>query len=176
MLQDDPGFLPDIFLPSLDINLSALDISTDEASRRSSILSPHSQRSSQSSNKDRDESLLGLIIPTSDVGGAGEIGGFTLPSDDHASIQRSARIEGFIDGEEDGFNIDPGFTIDEDGNLILTEDQRSPQQQAATETPFMRIGRDSAASGLVRQEFKAGLEAGQREVYLEQRRRVSMIR
>lgn len=98
------------------------------------------------------------------MGGAGEIGGFNLPSDDHTSIQRSAGIGGFVDDEEEGFNVDPGFTVDEDGNLILTGDQRSPQRQTTTETPFMRVGSDSAASGLVRQEFEAGLEAGQREV------------
>lgn len=143
--------------------MSALEISTDESSRRSSILAPHSQPSSQSSNKDGDESLLGLIIPTSDTGRAGEIGGFALPSDDRASIQRSAEMGGFMDDEEEGFNLDPGFTVDEDGNLILTGDQK-PERQVTTDTPFRRFRSDSAASGLVRQQLETGLEAGQREV------------
>lgn len=155
-----------MFLPGFDIDLSALDISTDESSRRSSILSPPSQRSSLSSNKDGDESILGLIIPSSDTGGGGDVGGFMLPGHDRGSIQRSTDVGGFLD-EEEGFNLDPGFTVDEDGNLIMTGDQRTPRTQAVIRTPFMRVGSDSAASGLVRQELKEGLEAGEHEAGIQ---------
>ncbi|MCJ1260411.1 hypothetical protein MMC22_000272 [Lobaria immixta] len=162
ILQDDPAFLPDLFLPDFNIDLSALDVSTDESSRRSSILSASSQRSSLSSNKDGDESILGLVIPSSGTGGGGDIEGFMLPDDDRGSIRLGTEVEGFLD-EDEGFSIDPGFTVDEDGNLIITGDQRSPQTQAAIRTPFMRVRSGSAASGLVRQELQEGLEAGEHE-------------
>lgn len=151
-----------MLLPDFDIDISALDLSTDESSRRSSILSPLSQRSSLSSNKDRDESVLGLIIPSSDTGGGGNIGGYMLPDDDDDTIRRSTEVGGFLDKEE-GFNLDPGFTVDEDGNLIITGDQKTPQTQTVARTPFMRVRSDSAASGLVRQELQEGLIAGEHE-------------
>lgn len=141
-------------------------MSTDESSRHSSVLSRHSQRSSQSSNKDGDESVLGLVIPSSDTGGGADIGGYMGSNDDPGSIQRSTEVGGFLD-EEDGFNLDPGFTVDEDGNLIITGDQRTPGTQAVTRTPFMRVGSDSAASGLVRQEIQEGLRAGEQEAGIQ---------
>lgn len=160
MLQDDPAFLPDFSFPGIDIDLSALDISTDESSRRSSILSPHSQRSSLSSHADADESMLGLIIPSSNSGGAGDLGGFILPEEDIGSAQRSMRLGRLLDDEDEGFNIDPGFSIDADGNLI---EERAlglnPAPAGGT-----RLGSDSAASGRVRQELLEGLQAGQFEV------------
>ncbi|MCJ1462950.1 hypothetical protein MMC07_001554 [Pseudocyphellaria aurata] len=159
ILQDDPAFLPDLLLPGFDIDLSALDVSTDESSRHSSVLSRHSQRSSQSSNKDGDESVLGLVIPSSDTGGGGEIGGYMVSNDDPGSIERRTEVGGFLD-DEDGFNLDPGFTVDEDGNLIITEDQRTSGTQAVTRTPFMRIGSDSAASGLFREAMDLNLDLG----------------
>jgi meiotic recombination protein REC8 len=159
MLQDDPAFLPDFTFPGLDIDLSALDISTDESSRRSSILSPNSQRSSLSSHPDADESMLGLIIPSSNSGDAGDLGGFILP-EDTGSAQRSARQGRLLDDEDEGFNIDPGFTIDADGNLI---EGGTPGPSAAP-AGGVRLGSDSAASGRVRQELLEGLQAGQYEV------------
>ena len=162
MVQDGLGFLPDFALPGLEIDLSALDISTDESSRRSSILSPHSQRSSLSSHPDADESMLGLIIPSSASGGAGDLRGFILPGDNMSSTQRSARLERFLEDEDEdeGFNLDPGFSIDADGNLI---EECTPDPGAAP-TGGVRLGSDSAASGRVRQELLEGLQAGQFEV------------
>lgn len=163
MLQDDPAFLPDLALPGLDIDLSALDISTDDSSRRSSILSLHSQRSSFSSHAGADESLLGLVIPSSYSGGAGNLGGFILPDERFSSAQRSLRIGRLLDDDDDeGFNNDPGFTIDADGNLI---EERAPGPGTAP-AGGMRLGSDSAASGRVRQELMEGQEAGRFEVGL----------
>ena len=159
MLEDDPAFLPDF--PGLDIDLSALDISTDGSSRRSSLLSPHSLRSSLSSNQDSDESLLGLIIPTSDTGGAGDFGGFDLPGDDRASARPSSRLRGLLEDEEEGFNLDPGFTIDVDGTVVLTGQDQPQATSAAAE---MRIGSESAVSARVRQELEEGRQALQLDV------------
>lgn len=161
MIQDDPAFLPDLALPGLDIDLSALDISTDGSSRRSSILSPHSQRTSLSSHAEADESMLGLVIPSSYSGGA-EDGGFILPAERVSSAQRNARIGRLLDDDDEGFNNDPGFTIDADGNLV---EERTPGPGAAP-AAGMRLGSDSAASGHVRQELMEGQQAGRFEVCL----------
>lgn len=160
MIQDDPAFLPDLALPGLDIDLSSLDISTDGSSRRSSLLSQHSQRSSVSSHHDPDDSMLGLVIPTSDSGGTGDIGGFMLPGENASSAQRNARLERLFEEDDEGFNLDPGFTIDADGNLI--EDHLPGE--VAVQRGSVRLGSDPAASGRVRQELLAGLQAGRFEV------------
>ena len=118
MIQDDPAFLPDLALPGLDIDMSALEISTDDSSRRSSFLSAFSQRSSTSSHQEVDKSMLGLVIPTSDSGGMGDLGGFILPGENASSAQHNAGVGHLLGDEEEVFNIDPGFTIDADGNLI----------------------------------------------------------
>lgn len=109
-----------------------------------------------------DESIMGLVIPSSGSGGGGEIGGYQLSDDDRGSIRRRAEVGGSLD-EEEGFNLDPGFTVDEDGNLIITGDHTTPQTQLATRTPLVRVRSDSAASGLIRQELREGLEAGEHE-------------
>lgn len=162
MIQDDPAFLPDFAVPRLEIDLSALDISTDESSRLSSILSPHSQRSSLSSHPDADESMLGLIIPSSASRGAGDLDGFILPGNNMSSAPRNASLGRFLEDEDEdeGFNLDPGFSIDADGNLI---EERTPGPGAAP-TGGVRLGSDSATSGRVRQELLEGLQAGQFEV------------
>jgi len=162
MIEDDPAFLPDLALPGLDIDLSALEISTDETSRRSSILSPHSQRSSRSSHHELDDSMLGLVIPTSDVGGAGDIGGFVLPSDNASAAHRSARFSGLLGDEDEGFNLDPGFQFDAEGNLI---EDVSPVQ-IGDQPDNLRLGSDSAASGRLRRELLESLQQGQPEVNL----------
>ena len=128
-------------------------------------MSPHSQRSSLSSNKDADESVLGLIIPTSDIGGVGDFGGFILPDEDRASIRPSAGAGGiFDDNDEEGFNLDPGFTIDEEGNLIVTGEQENPQSQSAMGRLITRAENDSGVSRLVSRELQGVLGAGQPEV------------
>ena len=157
MIQDDPAFLPDLALPGLDIDLSALDISTDESSRRSSIMSPHSQRSSLSSGHGPDDSMLGLIIPSSATGGAGDIGGFQLHSGNFSSARGSMRLGGL--DEDDIFNFEPGFAIDGDGNII---EDLLPSERA--QPGSLRLGSDSAASARVREGLIEGLQTGRPEV------------
>ncbi|CAD6589209.1 MAG: hypothetical protein ASARMPREDX12_003693 [Alectoria sarmentosa] len=135
VIQDDPAFLPDLALPILDIDLSAFDISTDSSR------------------------LLGLVIPSSYSGGAGDLGGFILPGENGSSAQRRARIGRLLDDEDEGFDIDPGFTIDADGNLV---EERTPGPSAAP-AGGMRLGSDSAASARVRQELMEGQQAGRSE-------------
>lgn len=151
-------------LPGLDIDLAALDITTDASSRWSSILSPHSQRTSLSSQQISEESALGLIIPSSDGGGAGEFGGFLVPSSDQASIRRSAGLGGLFGEAEDDFNLDPGFMFDNDGNMIDTGEDAAPVQAEPVLPLSGRIRSDSGASAQVRRGLQEGMQAGQIEV------------
>ena len=162
MVQDDPAFSPEFALAGLDIDLSALDISTEDSSRRSSILSPPSQRSSLSSHEEADESMLGLIIPTSDTGGAGDLGGFLVPAENVSSAQRSEQLGRFLIEEEEGFNFDPGFSIDADGNLI---EEQTPGQVVAP-PKGVQSGSDALASGREREELSERFQAGKPEVPL----------
>ncbi|KAI4176877.1 MAG: hypothetical protein LQ343_000734 [Gyalolechia ehrenbergii] len=164
ILEDDPAFVPEMVLPGLDIDLAALDISTDASSRRSSLLSPHSQRTSLSSQGASDESALGLIVPSSEGGDAGELGGFILPSSEHASVRRSAGAGDMFVGAEDDFNLDPGFMFDDDGNMINTGDDVPPTQTEQVLPAAGRIRGDSGASTQVRRELEEGLQAGQLEL------------
>lgn len=163
MVQDDPAFLPDLAMPALDIDLSSLELSTDESSRRSSILLPHSQRTSISSAQGSQESSLGLIIPSSSLGGAGDLGGFVLPGDDRSSAQRSARMRSILGEDEGGFDLDPGFNFDEDGNIVVTG-EGTPMPGSTARPSGVRLGSDSATSARVRQEVEEGDRAGQIDV------------
>ena len=100
------------------------------------------------------------MIPSSYSGGAGDLGGFILPGENVSSAQRNARIGRLLEDEDEGFNIDPGFTIDADGNLV---EERTPGPITAPHGG-MRLGSDSAASARVRQELIEGQEAGRFEV------------
>lgn len=164
VLEDDPAFVPDMVLPGLDIDLAALDIATDASSRRSSILSPHSQRTSLSSQHTTDESALGLVIPSSDGGGAVDMGGFIIPSSEHASIRGSAGMGGLLGEVEDDFNLDPGFMFDNDGNMIDTGEVAPPLQDRPAASAAGRVRADSGASSHVRRELQEGVQAGQAEV------------
>lgn len=165
VLQDDPAFIPDFLLPSLDIDLSALDISIDTSLRRSSVLSPRSQLLSISNGENEDSSKLGLIIPTSDSGGVGDLGGFVLPEDDRYSLHRVLDTGGLLRDDDEGFNLDPGFTVDADGNLLLTENQGMTRQQNIWEAGRgTTVSRDSGISGRVRQELDEGAQVGDNQV------------
>ena len=159
MLEDDPNFSPDMAFPVLDFDLSALDFSTSDSSRRSSILSPHSHRTSLSSQQEGHGSVLGLNIPSSGSGGLGSLGGFQLPSEHASSAQRNERLERLLEDDGEAFNIDPGFSIDAEGNLI----EEPIRGSEAPQQPF-RLESDSEADARVRQGLEQGLRRGQEEV------------
>ncbi|KAL9602026.1 MAG: hypothetical protein Q9219_002135 [cf. Caloplaca sp. 3 TL-2023] len=163
ILDDDPAFVPDMVLPGLDIDLAALDITTDASSRRSSLLSPHSQRTSLSSQQASDESAFGLIIPSSE-GGAGDLGGFVIPSSEQASVQRSAGAGDPFGEAEDDFNLDPGFMFDNEGNIINFGEDLLPAQPEPLLPAAGHIRSESEASAQMRQEMQQGLQASQPEV------------
>lgn len=106
--------------------------------------------------------MLGLVIPASDSAGAGDLGGFMLAGGSVSSAQRSAQLGRVLDDDDEGFNFDPGFTIDSEGNLV--EERTAGLGAGAAPSGALRLGNDSAASDRVRQELLEGLQAGQYEV------------
>lgn len=105
--------------------------------------------------------MLGLIIPTSDSGDAGgDHGGFVIPSETLSLGQRSTRLGRLLDDEDEGFNLDPGFTFDAEGNLI--EERTTAPGIAPTEG--VRLGSESAASGRMHQEMSEDFQARHFEV------------
>ncbi|KAL8908094.1 MAG: hypothetical protein Q9171_005588 [Xanthocarpia ochracea] len=164
VLEDDPAFVPDMILPGLDIDLANLDVSTDASSKRSSTLSALSHRSSLSSQHGNEDSMLGLVIPSSENGGLGDFGGFVIPSSDRASVRPSAAGGDLLREAEDDFNFDPGFIFDNDGNLIPTADDDPQLQPDPVQSAAERIRSDSGASAHVRRELAEGLQAGQQQL------------
>lgn len=136
-------------------------MSADDYKLYSGIISPMSLLSK---TKGDEDSILGLVIPTSDVGDGGHDGGFAFSANTASSASRSVDLGGFVEVEKDDFDPDPGFTIDEDGNIIITEVQRTPHRKKPPEALFKRIRSDSATSAHVRKEVREGLEAGQIQV------------
>lgn len=87
-----------------------------------------------------------------------------LPEGSFSSAQRRAQFGRLLDDEDEGFNVDPGFTFDAEGNLI---EERTPGPgQGVAPTEAIRFGSDSAANDNVRQQLLGDSEAGQYEVSL----------
>ena len=108
--------------------------------------------------------MPGLIIPSTVSGGGGSIRGFDIPGDDRSSAQRASRIRSILGEEEEGFDLDPGFTFDEQGEIVF-HDARAPDEPSSAVRPTpVRLGSDSAARTRVRQEIEEGMRAGQLDV------------
>ncbi len=153
MLQDDPAFLP-------ELAFRALDLSSDATSLGSSMMSQRSLLSSQSSHGEAEGPHFGLVIPTSDTGGAAEIGGFAIAGDDDDLAQRGSRIGApMFEGEDEGFIPDVDFEFDAEGNVVELNAEDRALRQFATGVGGSRLSRDSAASGRVRREHEEGLQA-----------------
>ena len=106
--------------------------------------------------------MLGLVIPSSYSGGAGELGGFILPGENASSAQRRARIGRLLDDDDEDFDNNPGFTIDADGNIV---EERTPGLNAVP-AGGLQLGSDSEIGGRVRQGIPEGQVPGRFEVGL----------
>ncbi|KAI9765927.1 MAG: hypothetical protein M1840_007068 [Geoglossum simile] len=156
IIEDVPSFLPDPPLLPLDLDFSNLNFSSAYSS---SLLSPHSRPLSQSSPQGANDSIAGLIIPTSNTGGdVGDIGGFVLPDEGGGARGSRFGFEAAIYEEQgEGFFPDVDFEFDADGNIR----DISAEKRASTALPGRgRLDSDSAASGRVRMEHDEGLMAG----------------
>ncbi|KAG5296985.1 Rad21/Rec8 N terminal domain-containing protein [Histoplasma ohiense] len=117
VLPDDPSFIPDLMLPGLNVDLSALEISSDIGSpRKSSLLSSVLAPSSKSSQF--SDGQLHLNISSSDIGGLGA-GASGFPSDIGSSARKETQFELPAPfAEETGFLLQPDFEFDGEGNII----------------------------------------------------------
>lgn len=157
VLQDDPAFLPEFDLPNLDLDLSIFEASTLGSSKRTSIMSAKSNQSSQSSNPNGEDSVLGFVAPSSGSGDAG-IGGFIFAESDGPVVGRDTRPS----DDADGFYPDVDFNFDAEGNLIELGGVEVLASQA--EPAMTRVRSDSAARVQVHQEHQEGRLAGQQAV------------
>ena len=107
--------------------------------------------------------MLGLILPSSGTGGGGSLRGFVLPGEDRSSAQRASRMRSIL-GDEEGLDLDPGFTFDEQGDIVFHDARAPAQPESASRPGPVRLGSDSAASARVRQEIEEGMQAGQFDV------------
>ncbi|OJD10461.1 hypothetical protein AJ78_08535 [Emergomyces pasteurianus Ep9510] len=128
ILPDDPSFIPDLMLPGLNVDLSALDISSDIGSpRKSSLLSSFLAPSSKSSPF--SDGQLHLNISSSDIGGLGA-GASGFPSDIGSSARKDTQFElPAAFAEETGVLLQPDFEFDGDGNIIELQVRPSPQDK-----------------------------------------------
>lgn len=86
-----------------------------------------------------------------------------LPEGSFSSAQRRAQFGRLLDDEDEGFNVDPGFTFDAEGNLI---EERTSAGQAVVPSEAIRFESDSAANDNVHRQLLGDFEAGQYEVSL----------
>lgn len=61
--------------------------------------------------------------------------------------------------DEGGFDLDPGFNFDEDGNIVITGEE-TPLPGFTARPSAVRAGSGSAASARARQEFEEGMRQG----------------
>jgi meiotic recombination protein REC8, fungi type len=150
ILMDDPAFMPDMMMPALDFDFSNLDL--DRATlldTQGSLMSPrpHSRHNSISSVAG---SVLGLVIPSSDVGS------YQLPRNDGfqlagSSAHKTSGLGNFFPGEEEGLIDDFDFEFDADGMMRDIDAAERDQLRMGSVVPQPRhIGSDSGASGRVR--------------------------
>ncbi|KAI9787884.1 MAG: hypothetical protein M1816_007370 [Peltula sp. TS41687] len=141
MLPDDPAFLPD--LPLIDFETRYLDFAVLSIPRM--IHGPQAVARERQQSAARDP--VGLVIPTSDIYGASENGGFDLPGyglgpTHGAADDYPGRIQ---DEEGEGFLPDVGFEFDGEGNLRNID--VGERVEATIDPARIRIERESAASG-----------------------------
>ncbi|KPI37680.1 Meiotic recombination protein rec8 [Cyphellophora attinorum] len=122
-LAEDSGFIPEL---DLMFDLSAFDFpSTEVSSRGSSVLSPFSRPSSQSSVHLEEDGDLGLDIPSLDTPGDFGGTGFGLGVESSAGTRSVARSAALQPYEEEGIIAEPEFEIAEDGSLVAATKTRS---------------------------------------------------
>ncbi len=157
ILQDDPAFLPDLF-PVMDLDFSALNLSSAGSSKRSSLMSAQSALSSVSSHAGA-ATPLGLHIPgTSGSSDIDRGAAFNVPDSDQTRRRDPfSRID-----DENNLLEDVDFIIDDEGKMVdvVPGPVIEPTDQAAAP----RVRSDSLASVRVRQEHEEGRLAGQRAV------------
>lgn len=153
VLPHDPSFIPELMLPGLNVDLSALEITTNFDTPRSSLLSsyiPHSNKSGRVSSQ-----RLRLDL-SSEIGN----GPFGFPSEMTSPVKESeVELPAFL-GEEAGVLLQPDFEFDEEGNI-----RELPVVGAALDTVMdgRRASEQAQAAG-VRDSINPDVLGGQGQV------------
>ncbi|EEH33477.2 Rad21/Rec8 N terminal domain-containing protein [Paracoccidioides lutzii Pb01] len=128
IIPDDPSFIPFLMLPGLNVDLSALDITSNIGSpRKSSLLSSKISESNKSSHF--SDGQLHLNISSSDISGLGA-GAFGLPSDIGSIGTKENEFElPAVFAEETGVLLQPDFEFDGEGNIIELPVRQTTQKK-----------------------------------------------
>ncbi|PVH92072.1 hypothetical protein DM02DRAFT_576286 [Periconia macrospinosa] len=158
ILQDDPSFLPEFAVPPTEL-LAQLDIGPplDPALHvgDSQSLTPFG---SQQHPSTPGPPIGGLVLPVSSSARSGGFGG--LGDVGFSSVGGASGGLPDIGGFDDAIS-DPGFTFDDDGNLVDLTDANEPAQPGTpSHVRGAAMQSDDQASARVRQEHEEGLQAG----------------
>jgi len=157
--------VPDL---AFDFDLSTLGLSSN-GSHRSSLLSPSTRKSSQSSHAtEQNPSPLGLIFPSgSDSGINNDVADFGYSGDTSSARKTATHAERFsIEGIESGLQ-DSGFDFDENGELVETVTGPAvwiPNILAQDDVLGGTAGNASAIASHVRKEHEEALRIGRVDV------------
>jgi len=150
--MDDPAFALDMAFPALDFDFSKLDLDVSVLrDSQGSMLSPHTQ-SRRDSSASGGGSILGLLIPSSDMGGIG----YQLPYNDafqlgNSSMHKTSVVGHLYGNEEEALIEDFDFEFDADGVIRdIDAAERELLRSGSVLPRLSRLGSDSAASGRVR--------------------------
>lgn len=144
-LQDDPGFMPEMIIPDLELDLDDSDIQSSHrtSSRGTSVLSSKRSRKSSHTSDELDESVLGLMIPSSQgTRNSGARGGFDLPMSDPVLPPSDHGL--VLQGTDDAFFPDLDFNFDEEGGLVDKDALRGSTSRDAVAGPLKQRRSTSA--------------------------------
>ncbi|KAK2747159.1 hypothetical protein FQN57_002416 [Myotisia sp. PD_48] len=146
VLPYDPAFVPELMLPGLNVDLSALDLGTERNSpTKSHLLSSFVPQSTPSNRAAQQQARLNLSSPGVAFGTADRLGYFS----DISSARKEDQIElPLYSNNEAGILLQPDFEFDGEGNMIELSAKRTPEpekratgeQQLDTKLPNVKRG------------------------------------
>ncbi|KAL2007435.1 hypothetical protein VTN00DRAFT_8873 [Thermoascus crustaceus] len=156
----DPSFVPEINLPTFDLDFASLSAMTEiSSSRQSSLLLTQVHGSSLSSH-------LGHVSPRLDISssdivmGDFGVGGFQTASDMGSSVQKGGRSGGvrhsIFGDEEEGILLQPDFEFDEEGNIVELAVKKGPRDRVSQRQAASRNPSEAPITGRVREETGEG--------------------
>ena len=160
-LPYDPAFLPDL---DFNFDFPALG-SVSGSSSRSSLMSPSSLVSSQSSMAEESDDQMehiALELPSHDSSIGADYGGMQLAPSMSPGLSSGAVIPGhFLAMDEDSGIVDAGFEVDPDGNLVDFSEPQGPDPPTtkAPETPLGAAAPWPAVSAASQSDIGVGAQA-----------------
>ncbi|KAF3490706.1 Rad21/Rec8 N terminal domain-containing protein [Arthroderma uncinatum] len=133
VLPHDPTFIPELMLPGLNVDLSALNLGLEWDSPRKSSLIPSSLPRSMASNRSAAEQVQ-LNLPSSEIGGIQMADGFGYMSELSSAIKEpQVELPPYL-GDEAGVLLQPDFEFDGDGNIIELSPKKATEPHGGGES------------------------------------------